>query len=335
VSDINVTNGTTSPEILMKRSNPIKEYLSNNAGILIGLFVMCLVTSMIQPNFLSTKNMFNIMRSISITGILGFGMTMCIIINGIDLSQGSVIGFTSCFCAWIITNVGAPFWLAIPLSLLAGSFFGFINGMFLSNTPLPPFVVTLAMMLIARGGCYVITRGNMINVDPSFGELGNGYLMGVVPYPVIIMLFIFVVMFLLLGKSKFGRNVYAIGGNIEAARFSGINIRNTTWIVYMISGCLAAICGVISCSRITTGQPTTGNALEFDAVAACYLGGISYMGGEGRQGSTLLGAIVLGVLANGMSMLQIPWYVQNITKGIIILAAVFFDVMRKKRANAR
>ena len=260
-------------------------------------------------------------------------MTLCIIINGIDLSQGSVIGFTSCFCAWLITGCGLPFWAAILGALIAGSLFGVFNGALLANTSLPPFVVTLATQLIGRGGCYVITRGNMINVDPSFGNLGNGYLFNVIPLPVIYLIVVFIFMFLLLGKSKFGRCVYAIGGNKEAARFTGIKIRKITWIVYAISGFLAAICGIISCSRITTGQPTTGNAMEFDAVAACYLGGISYLGGEGRIGSTLLGAIVLGVLANGMSMLQIPWYVQNITKGCIILAAVFFDVMRKERGK--
>ncbi|MDR1612846.1 MAG: ABC transporter permease [Planctomycetota bacterium] len=323
---------SSQPPMTRKRKNPVWEYLGHNAGILIGLLAMCAVIIVYQPNFLNSKNLLNIMRSISMTGILGFGMTMCIIINGIDLSQGSVIGLSSCFCAWVITNAGAPFWLAILLSLCIGALCGFINGALLANTPMPPFIVTLAMMLIARGGCYVITRGNMINVDSSFGFLGNGYLFGVIPNPVIILLVLFVIMSLLLGKSKFGRNVYAIGGNIEAARFSGINIRNATWIIYTISGTLAGICGVISCSRITTGQPTTGNAMEFDAVAACYLGGISYLGGEGRQGSTLIGAIVLGVLANGMSMLQIPWYVQNITKGLIILLAVFFDVMRRNRA---
>ena len=301
--------------------------------MLIGLIAMCIIISVLQPNFLQVKNLFNIMRSISITGIIGFGMTLCIIINGIDLSQGSVIGFTSCFCAWLITGCGLPFWAAILGALIAGSLFGVFNGALLANTSLPPFVVTLATQLIGRGGCYVITRGNMINVDPSFGNLGNGYLFNVIPLPVIYLIVVFIFMFLLLGKSKFGRCVYAIGGNKEAARFTGIKIRKITWIVYAISGFLAAICGIISCSRITTGQPTTGNAMEFDAVAACYLGGISYLGGEGRIGSTLLGAIVLGVLANGMSMLQIPWYVQNITKGCIILAAVFFDVMRKERGK--
>ena len=173
----------------------------------------------------------------------------------------------------------------------------------------------------------------MINVDADFGALGNGYFLNVIPIPVIILLVLFVISMLLLSKSRFGRHVYAIGGNKEAAKFSGINIRNVTWIVYAYSGLMAAICGIISCSRVTTGQPTTGNAMEFDAVAACYLGGISYLGGEGRMGSTLLGAIVLGVLANGMSMLQIPWYIQNITKGLIILIAVFFDVMRKHKVK--
>lgn len=317
----------------VKKTNPVRQYLNNNIGMLIGLIAMCIIISVLQPNFLQVKNLFNIMRSISITGIIGFGMTLCIIINGIDLSQGSVIGFTSCFCAWLITGCGLPFWAAILGALIAGSLFGVFNGALLANTSLPPFVVTLATQLIGRGGCYVITRGNMINVDPSFGNLGNGYLFNVIPLPVIYLIVVFIFMFLLLGKSKFGRCVYAIGGNKEAARFTGIKIRKITWIVYAISGFLAAICGIISCSRITTGQPTTGNAMEFDAVAACYLGGISYLGGEGRIGSTLLGAIVLGVLANGMSMLQIPWYVQNITKGCIILAAVFFDVMRKERGK--
>ena len=317
----------------VKKTNPVRQYLNNNIGMLIGLIAMCIIISVLQPNFLQVKNLFNIMRSISITGIIGFGMTLCIIINGIDLSQGSVIGFTSCFCAWLITGCGLPFWAAILGALIAGSLFGVFNGALLANTSLPPFVVTLATQLIGRGGCYVITRGNMINVDPSFGNLGNGYLFNVIPLPVIYLIVVFIFMFLLLGKSKFGRCVYAIGGNKEAARFTGIKIRKITWIVYAISGFLAAICGIISCSRITTGQPTTGNAMEFDAVAACYLGGISYLGGEGRIGSTLLGAIVIGVLANGMSMLQIPWYVQNITKGCIILAAVFFDVMRKERGK--
>ena len=317
----------------VKKTNPVRQYLNNNIGMLIGLVAMSIIISVLQPNFLQVKNLFNIMRSISITGIIGFGMTLCIIINGIDLSQGSVIGFTSCFCAWLITGCGLPFWAAILGALIAGSLFGVFNGALLANTSLPPFVVTLATQLIGRGGCYVITRGNMINVDPSFGNLGNGYLFNVIPLPVIYLIVVFIFMFLLLGKSKFGRCVYAIGGNKEAARFTGIKIRKITWIVYAISGFLAAICGIISCSRITTGQPTTGNAMEFDAVAACYLGGISYLGGEGRIGSTLLGAIVLGVLANGMSMLQIPWYVQNITKGCIILAAVFFDVMRKEKGK--
>lgn len=314
-----------------KSRNPVMQFISNNIGILIALIVMCVFISIVEPRFLQSKNIFNIIRSISITGILAFGMTLCIIINGIDLAQGSVVGLTACFCAWMITSVGAPFWLAIISSLIVGSLCGVFNGAFLANTSLPPFVVTLSSQLIARGACYVITRGNMINIDPKFGTLGNGYVLKVIPNTVIYLLVIFIFMLLLLSKTRFGRNVYAIGGNREAARFSGINIKKVTWIVYIISGCLAAICGVISASRITTGQPTTGNGMEFDAVAACYLGGISYMGGEGRMGSTLLGAIVLGVLANGMSMLHIPWYVQNIAKGLIILAAVFFDVARKEK----
>lgn len=316
---------------LTLKKNPATAYVRNNLGILIGLILMCVGIAVVEPRFLQTRNLLNIVRSISITGILGFGMTLCIIINGIDLAQGSVVGLTACFCAWTITDLGLSFELAILASLVIGFLCGMFNGYFLANTSLPPFVVTLSMQLIARGFCYVITRGNMINIDARFGQLGNGYTFTYIPNTVIYLLVIFAIMAVLLSKTRFGRNVYAIGGNKEAARFSGIDIRKTTWIVYAISGFLAGICGVISASRITTGQPTTGNAMEFDAVAACYLGGISYLGGEGRIGSTLLGAIVLGVLANGMSMLQVPWYVQSITKGVIILAAVFLDVIRKER----
>ncbi|WP_342758620.1 ABC transporter permease [Kineothrix sedimenti] len=317
----------------IKKQNGLMLFIKQNLGILIFLVVICAVVSVIQPRFLGTKNLLNILRSISITGIIAFGMLLCIIIQGIDLSQGSVIGFTSCFCAFMISMVGMPFWAGVLSALAAGTLFGIFNGALLSHTKLPPFIVTLATQFIGRGGCYVITRGNMINVDSRFGELGNGYLFGVIPLPVVYLLFFFIIMFLLLEKSKFGRNVYAIGGNMEAARFTGINIKKVIWVIYGISGFLAAVCGIISCSRITTGQPTTGNAMEFDAVIACYLGGVSYLGGEGRISSTLLGAIVLGVLANAMSMLQIPWYVQNITKGTIILIAVFFDIWRKEREN--
>ncbi|MCI8551008.1 MAG: ABC transporter permease [Lachnospiraceae bacterium] len=315
----------------VKRRHGFQEFLKDNLGILVGLFVICVAIAVIQPNFIATKNIFNILRSISTTGIIGFGMTLCIIINGIDLSQGSVIGFSSCFCAWLLLTFQAPFWVGIVGGILIGLVCGLFNGFLLAYTPMPPFIVTLASQLVARGACYVITKGNLIYVDDAFGKIGNGYLFGFIPYPVLYLLVIFILMFLLLSKTKFGRCVYAIGGNREAARFSGIDIRKVTLRVYAISGALAGVCGIVACSRITQGSPVTGNALEFDAVAACYLGGISYLGGEGKIESTLIGAIVLGVIANGMSMLLIPWYVQNIVKGAIILIAVYFDVTRKNR----
>lgn len=308
-------------------------FLRENAAILIGLVVICAAVSIFQPNFLSTRNLMNIIRSISTTAIIAFGMTLCIIINGIDLAQGSVVGLSSCFCAWLIapTAMNLPDGVGIIGGIIIGLIVGIFNGFFLSHTSLPPFVVTLASQLIARGFCYVVTMGNMIYCDRSFNIYGNGYLFGVIPYPVIYLLVIFIIMYLLLAKTKFGRNVYAIGGNVEAARFSGINIRKVTWIVYAISGALAGIVGIITCSRIAQGTPSTGVGMEFDGVAACYLGGISYLGGEGRVESTLLGAILLGVIANAMTMLLIPWYVQDIVKGAIILGAVYIDVLRKDR----
>ena len=324
-------NNLQATDLIRQKRNPLVHYVKQNIGMLIALIGMCVIVTIFEPNFLNGRNFFNIIRSISMIAILAFGMTMCIIIQGIDLSQGAVVGFTSCVIAYTITNMGLPYFPAILISLAAASLVGLFNGIFLAFTPLPPFVVTLATQLIARGGCYIITRGNMISINPEFGELGNGYVLGVIPNPVLIMVVIFIIMFLLLSKTRFGRGVYALGGNREAAYFSGVNIQKTILIVYVLSALLSGIAGVIAASRITTGQPTTGNGMEFDAVAACYLGGISYLGGEGTHGSTLLGAIVFGVISNGMSMLKIPWYFQNVTKGVIIIAAVFFEVMRKNR----
>ena len=308
-------------------------FLRENAAILIGLVMICIIVSIFQPNFLSTQNLLNIIRSISTTAILAFGMTFCIIINGIDLAQGSVVGLSACLCAWLIapTAMNLPDGVGIIGGILIGVVVGVFNGFFLSHTSLPPFVVTLASQLIARGFCYVVTMGNMIYCDRSFNIYGNGYLFNIIPYPVIYLIVIFIIMYLLLAKTKFGRNVYAVGGNVEAARFSGINIRKVTWVVYAISGALSGIAGIIICSRVAQGSPSAGVGMEFDGVAACYLGGISYLGGEGRIESTLLGAILLGVIANAMTMLLIPWYVQDIVKGAIILAAVYIDVLRKDR----
>lgn len=311
-------------------------FISENWGILLGLLVLCVIISVAQPTFLTPKNLLNIFRSVSSTGIIAFGMTLCIIINGIDLSQGSVIGLSACLCALLVGDtMGLPDWVGIVSGIAVGAVVGMFNGFFLSFTSLPPFVVTLSSQLIARGFCYVVTKGKMLYCDSSFSVYGNGYLFEVIPLPVVYLLVIFVIMFILLSKTKFGRYVYAIGGNREAAKFSGINIESVTWLVYTISGALAGVCGIIACSRVAQGSPITGNGMEFDGVAACYLGGISYLGGEGKIESTLIGAIVLGVVANGMSMLLVPWYVQDIIRGAIILGAVYFDVYRKtKEANA-
>mgnify|MGYP000894412404 FL=1 len=323
--------------MLRRFLNPQKKTgsFNDNKAILIGLIIIMIIVTIIQPNFLSTKNILNILRSIATTGIIAFGMTLAIIIMGIDLSQGSIIGLSACFCAWLIgpDSLGLPAGVGIFGGIAIGCITGAFNGFFLSRTSLPPFVVTLASQLIARGFCYVVTKGNMIYTKSEFGEYGNGYLFDLIPLPVVYLILIFIVMYILLAKTRFGRNVYAYGGNMEAARFSGINIKQTIWWVYLISGILSGIVGVIICSRIGQGSPATGVSMEFDGVAACYLGGISYLGGEGRMESTLLGAVLLGVVANAMTMLLVPWYVQNIVKGGIILGAVYLDCYRKQKEN--
>lgn len=311
-------------------------FIRENWGILLGIFVLSTIISIAQPNFLTARNLLNIVRSVSSTGIIAFGMTLCIIICGIDLSQGSVIGLSACLCAAIVgETLHLPPALGIIAGILIGSVVGLFNGLLLAFTSLPPFVVTLSTQLIARGFCYVVTQGKMIYCDSSFKVYGNGTIFDTIPYPVIYLLIIFAFIYILLAKTKFGREVYAVGSNREAARYSGINIRKVTVLVYMISGTLAGICGIIACSRVAQGSPITGNGMEFDGVAACYLGGISYLGGEGKIESTLLGAIILGIVSNGMTMLLVPWYVQDIIRGSIILGAVYFDVYRKnKEANS-
>ena len=308
----------------------LRQYLRDNAGILIGLIGMCLALSVLTPSFLTKENIFNILRQVTTNANLAFAMTLIIIICGIDLSTGSILAVAGTLTAGLIALNGMPVYLAVIIGLFVGTALGLFNGVVIARTGIPPFIVTLAMMQIARGAAYVYTGGMPVRtLDPDFNIIGSGYL-GPIPYPVIYTVIVFIGMVLLLNKTQFGRHVYAVGGNRDAARFSGINIKKIEIVSYTLMGFLSALSGIVLCARMYSGQPTVGQGFEMDAIAAAILGGTSFSGGTGTMGGTLIGVFVIGVLNNGLNLLNVSSFWQLIIKGVVILLAVYVDMLKKK-----
>ncbi|RDU22239.1 ribose ABC transporter permease [Anaerosacchariphilus polymeriproducens] len=306
------------------------QYFRENAGILIGLLIMCVFMSLRSSVFLTGNNISNVLRQVTTNANLAFGMTFAIILCGIDLSVGSILAFSGTLCAGLIANSGVPVPLAVLCGILAGTLLGFINGFIIAKTQMPPFIVTLAMMQIARGAAYVYTNGMPIRVMvPEYNNIGIGYL-GIIPLPVIYTGVFFVFTALLLGKTRYGKYVYAVGGNEDAARFSGINIGRVKVITYTLIGFLASVSGIVICARMYSGQPTAGDGAEMDAIAAVVLGGTSFSGGIGKIGGTLIGVFIIGVLNNGLNLLNVNSFWQLIAKGLVILLAVYIDLLKKK-----
>jgi ribose transport system permease protein len=309
-------------------------YIKPKSGILIGLFLMCTALAYLSPAFLTTSNALNVLRQVSTNANLAFGMTLAILIGGIDLSVGPVLAISGTLTAGLIATSGLPVWLAVLMGLSCGTMIGFFNGFIISRTGIAPFIVTLATMQIARGMAYVYTGGNPVSayVD-SFNAIGSGYL-GPVPLPVIYTSIVFLLMCFLLYRTRFGRYVYALGGNRTASIYSGININRVQVLVYSIIGFLAAASGIVLCARMYSGQPTIGNGFELDAIAAVVLGGTSFSGGVGTLGGTLLGVFVIGILNNGLNLLNINSFWQLVIKGVVILLAVYVDILKKRGKNA-
>ena len=309
----------------------VKGYLQRYLGILLGLLVLCLILTFRSSAFLTSANILNVLRQVSVNAILAFGMTYAILIGGIDLSVGSVLALAGTVATGLIVRNGMSIPAAVTIALLLGLGLGVFNGLVVAKTGIPPFIVTLAMMQIARGSAYVYTNGQPIRTtDEGFIAIGTGYL-GPIPYPIIYMAVIFAVTAVLLNRTRFGRHVYALGGNQDAAVFSGIKINLVIIIVYGMIGLLSAVSGVVLCSRMYSGQPTIGIGFELDAIAAVVLGGTSMSGGIGFLGGTLLGALVIGVLNNGLNLLDINSFWQLIVKGVVILLAVYIDSMKKRK----
>ncbi|MEE8563966.1 MAG: ribose ABC transporter permease [Atribacterota bacterium] len=297
-------------------------------GILIGLIGLITGFSVLSDRFFTISNMLIVMRQTSIVAFLAVGMSFVILGAGIDLSVGSVLAFSGAVGAGVMQNGGIFFGILAGLAL--GTALGIFNGMVITKLKIPAFIATLAMMAIARGGTLVYTDGRPITGLPSsFAFLGRGYI-GNVPFPIILMLIIFILAYIVLKLTRFGRYVYATGGNINAARASGIKVDNVIISTFAISGFLSGLTGMVLASRLNSAQPTAGVGYELDAIAAVVLGGTNLFGGEGELWGTLVGAFIMGILNNGLNMLNVSSFYQQVVKGIVILIAVTVAQSGKK-----
>ena len=302
------------------------KYMSELTTV-IALIILMAVITIINSNFLTANNLLNLLLQVTSNALIAFGMTFVILTGGIDLSVGSILALSSALTAGLLGS-GMPVTLAILISLILGCILGMMNGLLISYGKLAPFIVTLATMTIFRGATLVYTNGNPITKGLSdtflFQFLGQGYIVGI-PFPVIIMFIVFIVLYVLLHKTAFGKSVYAIGGNGKAAYISGVKLNKVKIIIYSISGIMASISGLIITSRLSSAQPTAGASYEMDAIAAVVLGGTSLSGGKGRILGTLIGALIIGVLNNGLNIIGVSAFWQQVVKGVVILIAVLID----------
>ncbi|MBN2979959.1 ABC transporter permease [Cohnella algarum] len=299
---------------------------------LIGILLLAvIVLSIVSDAFLTFTNLMNVLRQVSINGILAVGMTFVILTAGIDLSIGSMMAVSAVIAASIVSYNPDLAIVALLAGMLASGALGGVSGTMSAKLNVAPFVATLAMMTIARGIALIYTNGRPIVIDsPSFKFLGQGYL-GPIPFPVVLFILVTVIMSIILYKTKFGRYIFAVGGNENAAHISGIRVSRVKIWVYVINGLLAGLAGVLLASRISSGQPNSGMGYELDAIAAVVIGGTSLFGGRGSMLGTIVGVLIIGVINNGLNLLDVSSYWQQIIKGVIIAGAVILD-QRAKRA---
>ncbi|MGE5627252.1 MAG: ABC transporter permease subunit [Solirubrobacterales bacterium] len=308
-------------------ANNLKNFLLKYVS-LIGLLLLCIIISLISPRFLTVSNILNVLTQVSVNAILAIGMSFVILTGGIDLSVGSVLAITGAIVATFARGGGN----IIPGALAAiaiGAIIGLVNGLLVSKGKVQAFIVTLATMTIFRGVTYVFTDGNPISgLGDNISFIGNKLVFGV-PIPIFLILIVLLIAWYALNQTRFGRYVYALGGNEDSARLSGINTNKIKTLVYVISGITAAIGGIIVTSRIGSASPNAGAGFELDAIAAVVLGGTSLAGGEGKVTGTIIGALIIGVLNNGLNLMGVSPFYQSIAKGVVILLAVLLDKKEK------
>lgn len=304
-----------------------KKKLINQINIyrsLLILLVICIFATILSPSFLSVTNLFNVFKQITVAGVVGCGMTFVILTGGIDLSVGSILGLSGVLAAGVLESTGNPVF-AIALALAVGVLCGAINGFFVSFCEIPPFISTLGMMTLLRGCVLVYTKGSPISIkSDAYKFFGKGAIAGI-PVPVIILILLFLLAHYILTQTSYGRSIYAFGGNREAARLSGISTRFTEWMAYTINGLLCGIAGVILTARLGSAQSTSGTGIEMDAIAAVILGGTSLSGGVGFVLPTVVGAMIMGIIDNILTLMNVNPHATNIVKGAVILIAVLVD----------
>jgi ribose/xylose/arabinose/galactoside ABC-type transport system permease subunit len=306
--------------------------LMRRYGIGLVMLLMIVILSIVSPAFRTRDNVLSVLLQVSINGILSMGMVFVMIAGGIDISIGSMLALTSSVAGMVLLQTGS-ITLTIIISIFATAMAGFMNGLLVAKFKMFPFVVTLATQLVFRGIGYFVTGGYAHSIEvPGFKIIGTGRLFGVIPYPIIIFLVVVSIAYIILHNTKLGRYCYAVGGNINAATASGVNVPWTLIATYMISGICCGIAGIIMTSRINASQPNSGIGYETDAIAACVIGGCSFAGGIGTIPGTVIGIIIIGLIYNGMNLLGISSYWQTIMKGLLIVAAVMLDMLlhRKK-----
>ena len=295
-------------------------------GVIVGLAAILLFFTVMKAKFMTVDNIVNMLRQTSINGLLAIGMTFVVLTGGIDLSVGSIVGAAGMFSALAArAETGIPWPIAVLIGLGVGLLLGAVNGIVVSYLKVPAFIATLGMLSIARGVTFMASDAKPVpGPSKGFLKIGGGSV-GILPYPVLILIVVLVICFIVLYKTRFGRYVFATGGNPSSARVSGINVKRMICSVYMISGLLAGLAGIILTSRVTSGLAQSGNGYEVDAIAAAVIGGTSLSGGRGRLWGTIVGFLIMGVMNNGLDMMAVSSYWQLVIKGLIIIGAVMLD----------
>ncbi len=317
---------------IMKNSN-LKDLL----GVIVAFLAVFLLLSVLpqtSSKFLTTTNLFNVARQITVNIILACGLTMAIIVGGIDLSVGSIIAVAGCLTSGLLTNNGMSVGISILAGLLSGVLLGAFNGTVIAGTTIPPFITTLGTMYIGRGIARLYTDCKTILVDDKiFAYIGKGQIFGFIPIQIIYIVIICLFAWLILNRTQFGRHIYAIGDNEQAAVYTGINVKKTKFLVYTLTGFFAATAGILTAARTGSGLFSAGEGYEMDAIAAVVLGGTSMTGGVGRLSGSIIGAMIIGILSNGMNLMGFNSSWQYVVKGVVLLLAVLLDYFRKREAD--
>ena len=305
----------------------IKKFAMRN-GALIGLILLAIILSLATPAFLTGSNILNVGIQAATVAILAFGETFAIVAAGIDLSVGSVAAVSSMFAAYAGASMGMPAWLTVVIGIVAGAVFGALSGIANAYLKLPSFIATLAMMSVARGLTLVISDGRPISTSGVVNFFGGTILN--IPVPIVMMIIMGIIAAIILNFTTIGRSMYAVGGNMEASRLSGISVHKTQIVVFILSGIFAAVAGLVIAGRLHSAQPQAATGYEMDAIASTVIGGASLSGGKGKVSGTFVGAILLAVIRNGLNILNVSSFWQQVVIGLVIAAAVSFDTLRRK-----